>query len=60
MATLNKDVLQTNSDRSTYTITKGDFQLKNKLSENLDLKKISDKIQSLEEFSPVSVNELVK
>ena len=60
MATLNKDVLQTNSDRSTYTITNGDFQLKNKLSENLDFKKVSDKIQSLEEFSPVPVNELVK
>lgn len=60
-ATLNKETLQTNSERSTYTITnEGEYPLRNHESIDLSLKKISDKIQTLEEFSPVPVNELVK
>ena len=61
IATLNKDILQSNSERATYTITnEGEYPLRNHTSIDLSLKKISDKIQNLEEFSPVPVNELVK
>lgn len=60
-ATLNKETLQTNSERSTYTIANnGEFQLKNQLSIDLDLKKVSDTVQELKDFSPVPVSELVK
>lgn len=60
-ATLNKETLQTNSERSTYTIdNNGEFQLKNQLSIDLDLKKVSDTVQELKDFSPVPVSELVK
>lgn len=61
IATLNKDILQSNSERATYTITnEGEYPLRNHTSIDLSLKKVSDKIQTLEEFSPVPVNELVK
>lgn len=61
IATLNKNILQSNSERATYTITnEGEYPLRNHTSIDLSLKKVSDKIQTLEEFSPVPVNELVK
>lgn len=61
IATLNKDTLQSNSERATYTITnEGEYPLRNHESIDLSLKKVSDKIQTFEEFSPVPVNELVR
>lgn len=61
IATLNKDTLQSNSERATYTITnEGEYPLRNHESIDLSLKKVSDKIQTFEEFSPVPVKELVK
>ena len=59
MATLNKDSLNiTNSELEGYVITK-DGSLKSVVKPEFDIKKVSDDIQTLKDFSPVPENELM-